>query len=173
MRNQLLVVEKERFFLNDRCKYLIQGVIPEKYTIEAFLDNKKLSVSTKQCVAKSAVERFQDGELLGGQRVEALIELPEDLTGYKMLKAYAVFEKERLEWFHIKTSVLSKKRGKPQFYIEEERVNRKNHSLVLRGWAAGASHVQIRLFDENKNPLSVPVQRNAHGCGRNVPGVPY
>ena len=60
MRNQLLVVEKERFFLNDRCKYLIQGVIPEKYTIEAFLDNKKLSVSTKQCVAKSAVERFQD-----------------------------------------------------------------------------------------------------------------
>ena len=110
MRNQLLVVEKERFFLNDRCKYLIQGVIPEKYTIEAFLDNKKLSVSTKQCVAKSAVERFQDGELLGGQRVEALIELPEDLTGYKMLKVYAVFEKERLEWFHIKTSVLSKKR---------------------------------------------------------------
>ena len=83
MRNQLLVVEKERFFLNDRCKYLIQGVIPEKYTIEAFLDNKKLSVFTKQCVAKSAVERFQDGELLGGQRVEALIELPEDLTGYR------------------------------------------------------------------------------------------
>lgn len=161
MRNQLLIVEKERFFLNDRCKYLIQGVVPEKYTIEAFLDEQKLSVSMEKCVAKSAVERFKDGELLGGQRVEALIELPEELSGYKMLKVYAVFEKERLEWFHIKTSVLSKKRGKPQFYIEEERVNKKNHALVLRGWAAGASHVQIRLFDENKNPLSVPVQRNA------------
>lgn len=71
MRNQLLIVEKERFFLNDRCKYLIQGVVPEKYTIEAFLDEQKLSVSMEKCVAKSAVERFKDGELLGGQRVEA------------------------------------------------------------------------------------------------------
>ena len=119
MRNQLLIVEKERFFLNDRCKYLIQGGDPEKYTIEAFLDDQKLLVSTEQCIAKSAVERFKDGELLGGQRVEALIELPEELSGYKMLKVYAVFEKERLEWFHIKVSVLLKKEESLSFILRK------------------------------------------------------
>lgn len=161
MKNQLLEVEKERFFLDDGCKYLIRGVIPEKYTIEAFLDKEKLSVSMERQIAKSAVERFKDGEMLGGQRVEAIVHLPQDISGYQWLKVYAVFEKERLEWFHIKTEELLKKRGKPQFYIEEERVNQKEHSLILRGWAAGSSHVQIRLFDEKKQPLSIAVQRNA------------
>lgn len=161
MKNQLLEVEKERFFLNDECKYLIRGIIPEKYTVEAFLDREKLPVSMERQIAKSAVERFKDGEMLGGQRVEAVVDLPQDISGYQWLKVYAVFEKERLEWFHIKTEELLKKRGKPQFYIEEERVNQKDHSLILRGWAAGSSHVQIRLFDEKKQPLSVAVQRNA------------
>ena len=29
MNQQLLIVEKERFFLNDGCKYLICGIIPD------------------------------------------------------------------------------------------------------------------------------------------------
>ena len=69
MRHQLLEVERERFDLSDPRKYLIRGVIPEKYTIEAYMDGTPLKVETTRQIAKSAVERYKDGELLGGQRV--------------------------------------------------------------------------------------------------------
>ncbi|MDO4272825.1 MAG: glycosyltransferase family 2 protein [Eubacteriales bacterium] len=161
MKHQLLEVERERFFLNDICKYSIRGVIPEKYSIEAYLDDTRLEASLERQIAKSAVERFKDGEMLGGQRVEATVTLPRELEGYKKLNVFAVFENNRLPWFHIKVKELLKRRGRPQYYIEEERVNRKEHTLTLRGWAAASTHVQIKLFDENKQPLEVRVQRNS------------
>ena len=88
MRHQLLEVERERFDLSDPRKYLIRGVIPEKYTIEAYMDGTPLKVETTRQIAKSAVERYKDGELLGGQRVEAAITLPADLKNRKKLLHY-------------------------------------------------------------------------------------
>ena len=161
MKHQLLEVEKERFYLNDPCRYVIRGVIPEKYHIEAFLDGKKLEASMERQIAKSAVERFKDGEMLGGQRVEAVVSLPAELKEGGRLDVFAVFEQNRLEWFHVKTAELLRRREKPQYYIEEERVNRKAKTCVIRGWAAADTHVQIRLFDEKKQRMDVRVQRNS------------
>lgn len=161
MKHQLLEVEKERFYLNDPCCYVIRGVIPEKYHIEAFLDGRKLEASMERQIAKSAVERFKDGEMLGGQRVEAVVSLPADLNNSKRLDVFAVFENNRLEWFHVKTAELMRRREKPQYYIEEERVNHKAKTCLIRGWAAADTHVQIKLFDEKKQPMDVRVQRNS------------
>lgn len=159
MRHQLLEVEKERFYLNDPKKYLICGVIPEKYTIEAYMDGDRLQSSMKKKVAQSAVERFQDDEFLGGQRVEAVISLPDSLEKYEKLEVFAVYEQNKKPWFQIKTKELLKKQGKPQYYIEEEKVEQKAGICRIRGWAADTRHVSIRLFDEKKKPIPCPVER--------------
>lgn len=159
MRHQLLEVEKERFYLNDPCKYVIRGVIPEKYTIEAYLDGTPAKASVEKQIARSAMERFKDGEMLQGQRVEAVISLPENLADYEKLEVFAVFEKDRQPWFKIKVSELLFKRGKPQFYIEEEKVDRTAGMCSIRGWAAAPGHVSIKLFDEEKKPIPCRVQR--------------
>ncbi|MDO4338127.1 MAG: glycosyltransferase family 2 protein [Eubacteriales bacterium] len=159
MKHQLLEVEKERFYLNDPCKYVIRGVIPEKYTIEAYLDGTPAGVSVEKQIARSAMERFKDGEMLGGQRVEAVISLPEKLADYEKLEVFAVFEADRQPWFKIKVSELLFKRGRPQFYIEEEKVDRAAGMCSIRGWAAAPGHVSIKLFDEEKKPIPCRVQR--------------
>lgn len=159
MRNQLLEVEKDRFYLNDPCKYSVCGIIPEKYTIGAYLDGTKVESSTEKVIARTAMERFRDGEMLGGQRVETTVRLPKDLEKYKKLEFFAVFEGKKSAWFQVKTAELLRRRGKPQFFIEEERVDRKAGTLSIRGWAAAVSHVSIRLFDEHKNPVECQVQR--------------
>lgn len=159
MRRQLLEVERERFLLNDPQKYLISGVIPEKYTIEAYMDGSRLETSMKRKVAKSAVERFKDDELLGGQRVDVTVCLPSSLNGCTKLEVYAAYEQKRQPWFQIKVKELLKKQGKPQYYIEEEKVEQKAGTCRIRGWAADIQHVSIRLFDEEKKPISCPVER--------------
>lgn len=161
MNQQLLIVEKERFFLNDGCKYLICGIIPDKYTVEAYLDGQKALVSMERIIAKTAVERFKDEELMGGIRVEVLVTLPENLEKYKNLDVFAVLEGDRQKWFHVKVHDLLCRRGKPQYFLEEERVIRKEKKLVLQGWAAAETPVQIRLFDEKKQPLDVQIRRNS------------
>lgn len=158
MKHQLLVVEKERFYLNDPCKYTIRGIIPDHYTVKAYLDGKPLPASMEKFVARTAMERFQDGEMMGVQRIEALVTLPELLEG-KKLELFAVSEEKRLPWFQIRVSELLKRRGKPQFYMEQERVNRKEGTLLLYGWAAAESHVSIKLFDQEKQPVPCTVQR--------------
>ena len=159
MRHQLLEVERERFYLNDPGKYLIRGVIPEKYTIAAYLDDMPLDADTKRQVARTAVERYKDGELLGGQRVEAVISLPEDLKNYKKLSACAVWEEKKLPWFQIQVKELLKKQGRPQYYIEEEKVDRHSGFCSIQGWAADVGYVSIKLFDEEKKPIPCRVQR--------------
>lgn len=161
MNQQLLIVEKERFFLNDDCKYIICGIIPDKYTVEAYLDGERLSVEMERKIAKTAVERFQDEELMGGIRVEVTVTLPEELSSHKNLDVYAVFEENRAKWFHVKAKELLERRGKPQYFIEEERVVRGEKKLILQGWAAAVTPVQLKLFDERKQPLNVQIRRNS------------
>lgn len=160
MNYQLLEVEKERFLLNRPDVYLIRGTIPEKYTVEAYLDGEPLEVRVEHPVARTAMERFKEGEMLGGQKVEALITLPEDVDCYKKLDVYAVLEGKKEAWFHARVKELLRRRGRPQFYIEEEQIRKKEKTLLIRGWTAAEQPVQIRFFDEQKKPLNVAVQRN-------------
>lgn len=159
MKYQMLEVEKDRFFLNNPCKYVIRGIIPEKYTVEAYLDGEKLDATCELQVAKTAMERYKDGEMPGCKRVESEISLPKDLACYKKLDVYAVYDDQKLSWFHIKVKELLKRQGKPQFYIEEEKADQEEKLFTIRGWAAYTSHVQVKFFDENKNLLEAKIQR--------------
>ena len=161
MKNQLAEVEWGRFLLNDPYRYLIRGVIPKGSGVEAFLDGEKLAVSLEYPTAKRAIERYKDSELGDSERVEATVALPDDLRDGQIFTVYAVLGDQKLAWFRMKGAKLRRLQGKPQYYIEEERIIRADHTLVIRGWAAAAGHVQIQFFDENKKALEVPVQRNA------------
>lgn len=162
MKYQNLDVEQDRFYLNDPCKYSIYGLIPEDFTLAAQLDGEKIEITWKTCEPRNAVERLKDSETPHAQRVDAWIMLPEDLDSYKKLMVYAVRGEEKRLWFQIKTAELKKKRGKPQFFIEEERIDRKAGTIVVSGWAAAKTHVSIRVFDMNKKPIACKVQRLSH-----------
>ncbi|MDO4649054.1 MAG: glycosyltransferase family 2 protein [Eubacteriales bacterium] len=160
MKKQLLIVEKERFLLNDPCIYLLQGILPEGSKIEAFLDKQPLEVLQKKHLARSAMERFAEGEDSEGQRTEIQVKLPESLDGFRNMILYAIQGKKRRQWFQISVKELLKKRGKPQYFIEEERVNRDTNTLLIRGWAVSNGHLRLRFYDEEKKPIDTRIQRN-------------
>lgn len=159
MKYQSLEVERDRLYLNDPCKYSVHGIIPLGFSLEAVLDGKPVELTFEGREPRNAVERLRDSELSDGMRVEACIILPENLKPYKKLTVYAVKGTERLLWHQVKVRELLYQRGKPQFYIEEERVDRKSQIVSICGWAAGEGHVSIKLFDEQKKPIPCRVQR--------------
>jgi len=68
------------------------------------------------------------GAYLGSCRYK----LPESLEGYQKLSIYAEMPEKTFCWFSISVKNLEKRRGKPQFYIEEEKVQQ--GFLRVRGW---------------------------------------
>lgn len=159
MKYQSLEVERDRFYLNDPDKYSVHGLIPAGFSLEAELDGERAELTWENREPRNAVERLKDSELSDGMRVEACIILPENLSSYKKLTVYAVKGKEKLLWHQVKVRELLKKRGKPQFFIEEERVDRKSQIVSICGWVVGEGHVSVKLFDEKKKPIECRVQR--------------
>ena len=160
MSQKVLLVEKERFLLNDSRKYRITGVISEKTSIEGFLDGETIPVSVKNKTTLSLTERAIDEQFSGGIWVEVTLTLPENLETHKHLELYAVSGKDRRLWYRAKVQELLKKQGKPQFFLDEEKVLRGQNVVVISGWAVARTPVQIYLCDENKQPLDVKVKRS-------------
>ena len=159
MHNSAFVIENERFYLSDPSKYLICGILPERYTLTANLDKEDVPVELSFPEVKSAMERFRFEQQLGAKRAEALLTLPENLGDYKKLEVFAVCDGKKQFGFSIKTKDLQAKRNRPQFFIEEEVVKKEDGTLRIRGWAAGKTPVAIKLFDENKKPVDCEIQR--------------
>lgn len=159
MRYQSLEVERDRFYLNDPCKYSVHGLIPRGFALEGMLDRTPVELWWESREPRNAVERLRDSELADGQRVEVCVVLPEILDDYRLLTLYAVKGQEKLLWHQVKVRELLKQRGKPQYYIEDERVDRRSGIVSISGWAAAPGHVSIRLFDEQKNLIKCRVQR--------------
>ena len=89
MHNSAFVIENERFYLSDPSKYLICGILPERYTLTANLDKEDVPVELSFPEVKSAMERFRFEQQLGAKRAEALLTLPENLGDYKKLDVFA------------------------------------------------------------------------------------
>ena len=85
MQREVFVVEKERFDLSDEKIYHLQGTWPKEHTAAAELDGKPLEVNLKQQERISALERFQDLDLVDAIRVQMEIVLPDKLEQYKKL----------------------------------------------------------------------------------------
>ncbi len=158
---QLQLIEPGRLLLNDSRTYLLRAVIPENTGIEAWLDKQRLPVSRRALDAQSAMERYELSEGSEGQRTEIRVKLPEFLLGARSLRFYAVQGRKKTSWFRVDVATLRRSIGRPQYYLEEERMDRETGTLVVRGWAAADGHVRLRFYDENRAPISVPIQRNS------------
>ncbi|MDO5134833.1 MAG: glycosyltransferase family 2 protein [Eubacteriales bacterium] len=159
MYKEIFEVTKERFHLKDSTQYILQGTWPKEAKMQAFLDDSQVEAQIRRLEIVSAMERFQDPDRIRGERITATIRLPESLEGFRKLRIYADTPDKRVPWFSIAVKDLEKKRNKPQFYLEEEKVQ--PGCVRLRGWAVGDGPVKIRIFDENKKPVEAEILRTA------------
>ena len=157
MAREIFEVTKDRFHLQDPCCYILQGTWPKEAKMRAKLDGSEVKAEIQRLEVVSALERFKDPDLMRGERITAAVQLPESLEGYQKLSIYAEMPEKTFCWFSISVKNLEKRRGKPQFYIEEEKVQQ--GFLRVRGWAVAAEPVRIQIFDENKEKISAEILR--------------
>ena len=119
--------------------------------MRACLDDSEIKSEIQKLEVVSALERFKDPDLMRGERITAAVQLPESLEGHQKLSVYADMPDKTMCWFSVSVKELEKRRGKPQFFIEEEKVQQ--GFLRIRGWAVANEPVQIQIFDENKQNL--------------------
>ena len=157
MAREVFEVTKDRFHLNDSCCYILQGTWPKEAKMRACLDGSEVKTEIQRLEVVSALERFKDPDLMRGERITATVTLPESLEGYHKLTVYADMPDKTISWFTVSIKDLEKRRGKPQFYIEEEKVQQ--GFLRIRGWAVAKEPVRIQIFDENKNKIQAEILR--------------
>ncbi|MCI5509712.1 MAG: glycosyltransferase family 2 protein [Oliverpabstia sp.] len=155
MQQEFFEVEKERFDLSDPCIYHLQGTWPKECDAEAYLDGKKIPVQIEKQERVSALERFQDLDLVNGIRIRMEIHLPENLCDYKKLKIYGPGKK--FLWFSIPVKQLLERQRKPQYYIEN--VDIESGVCRVRGWAVYKEPLLIYLEEKNGNRISCEMQR--------------
>ena len=160
MNQKVMLVEKERFLLNDNCKYMITGRVSKEADIECYLDGIRLPSETNQITVMTGFMRAVETKNPGGKWVEVLVTLPENLQNYKKLEVYAVNGKERFLWYKMKTPDLMRKQGKPQLFVDGESIVREQKKVILAGWAVGTTPVSLQVYDENKKPVKITLKRN-------------
>lgn len=158
MSQKVMLVEKERFLLNDDSKYMITGKVFKEAEIECYLDGIRLDTEINTDPVMSVVMRAVEVQNPGGKWVEVLVPLPKNLESYKKLEAYALSGGKKTLWYKIGTAELLKKRGKPQYFVDRETILEDQNMIVVTGWAAGKTHLQLKMYDENKAPLKTTVK---------------
>ena len=106
--------------MQDPNCYILQGTWPKEAKMRAMLDGSEIKSEIRRLEVVSALERFKDPDLMRGERITAAVRLPESLEGYQKLSVYADMPDKTFCWFSVSAKNLEKRRGKPQFYIEEE-----------------------------------------------------
>ena len=157
MAKEVFEVTKDRFHLQDPCCYVLQGTWPKEAKMRACLDNSEVKAEIKRLEMVSALERFKDPDLMRGERITATVQLPESLEGYHKLTVYADMSDKTIPWFSVPVKELEKRKGRPQFFIEEEKVQQ--GFLRIRGWAIAAEPVKIQVFDEDKKKIRAEILR--------------
>ena len=157
MAKEVFEVTKDRFHLQDPCCYVLQGTWPKEAKMRACLDNSEVKAEIKRLEMVSALERFKDPDLMRGERITATVQLPESLEGYHKLTVYADMSDKTIPWFSVPVKELEKRKGRPQFFIEEEKVQQ--GFLRIRGWAIAAEPVKIQFFDEDKKKIQAEILR--------------
>lgn len=160
MNQKVMLVEKERFLLNDNYKYMITGRVSKEADIECYLDGIRLPSEANLITVMTGFMRAVETKNPGGKWVEILVTLPENLQNYKKLEVYAVNGKERFLWYKMKTPDLMRKQGKPQLFVDGESIVREQKKVILAGWAVGTTPVSLQVYDENKKPVKITLKRN-------------
>lgn len=159
MQRELFEVEKERFDLADKKIYRLQGTWPKEYAVTAVLDGQELPVKISEQERVSALERFQDLDLVDGMRIQMELHLPENLESYKKLTIYGENGGHRFVWFSVSAKQLARRQGKPQYYIESIEIEGKAGICRVRGWAAFGQPLYIRLERKDRTKIPCEIQR--------------
>ena len=99
MNQKVMLVEKDRFLLNDNYKYMITGRVSKEADIECYLDGIRLPSEANLITVMTGFMRAVETKNPGGKWEEVLVTLPENLQNYKKLEVYAVNGKERFLWY--------------------------------------------------------------------------
>ena len=129
-----------------------------EHTAAAVLDWKPLEVNLKQQERISALERFQDLDLVDAVRIQMQIRFPEKLEQYKKLVVYAVRGGKKDVWFSIPVKQLIRRQGMPQYFIESSEVDRKLGICRVRGWAAYTEPLKVYLENSRGNRIPCEIQ---------------
>ena len=119
MAREIFEVTKDRFHLKDPCCYILQGTWPKEAKMRACLDGSEVESEIRKLEVVSALERFKDPDLMRGERITAAVRLPESLEGFQKLTIYADMPDRTFSWFTVPVKELERRRGRPQFFIEE------------------------------------------------------
>ncbi len=161
LQKEMYEVKRERFDLTDSDVYILQGSWPKEFDPEVTLDGRQIDdVTLEDWENNSALERFMDLDMMRGKKVTMRIRLPKDLKDKKRLKIHAVLGAEKILWFTIAVKDLISRRGKPFYYIEEEKPSPSQKTLKVRGWVAWNTPVDICVYDENGKRIHCEILKN-------------
>lgn len=159
MEKDQFEVKRERFSLEDRAVYLLQGMLPDKYEVKAFLGQESLEAEVSEWANTSVLERFADLDGIKGMKVTVKVRIPEHLPSGQRLTIQAEKDSDSFVWFTIDGKALQQKREQIPFFVEEERVSPAEGTCRIRGWAVDTSHVEVTLLKENGEKVPCTVQR--------------
>lgn len=144
MKRELMEVEKERFSLKEKDKYLLQGTWNQEYRPEVFLDRQRVS----------EVEFTEaDG------KAEIYIKIPVNIKEYKKLYVYGKKEEKRVLWFSEKAEKIAKKQNMPQYFIDYVDVDFENHKCMISGWAVYHHPLEIYVENQNRERIEFSIER--------------
>lgn len=158
MQQEVFEVTRERFHLLDENLYILQGNFPKECEAEAYLDNQKLETQVEPWDNSSVLVRVKDIDLRQGEYVTMTVRLPQNLGKTGRLKIYAVSPEKKTTWFSIAAKELEHRKGKPYYYIEEDRVDTANHSLQVRGWVVFDEPVTMSVYDAEGKKIECNIQ---------------
>lgn len=158
MQQEVFEVTRERFCLTDENLYILEGSFPKDSEAEAYLDNQKLETTVEPWENNSILVRVKDIDLKKGEDVIVTVHLPQNLGKSGRLKIYAVSQGTRKTWFTIASKDLERRKGKPYYYIEEDRVDTVNHSLQVRGWVVFDQPVAMGVYDAEGKKIECNIQ---------------
>ena len=119
MRNNGFEAEKDWFDLKDQKIYYLQGIVPEDAALEAFLDQKKLTLKILSQEDAGIFARMGDLDGGGKCRVKAALTLPGLNLSGRNLDVYAAAGRQRFHWFSISVKELSKKQKELPFLLRK------------------------------------------------------
>lgn len=160
MQREIFEVKRERFHLLDKNQYILQGNWPKEYELDARLDKTSVEGTIEKWENTSALERFSDLDLMKGRKVTITLNLPDNLKKFRKLTIYAVRGADKIKWFSIPVADLTKRQGKPYYFIEEEKVSLQDKSCQLRGWVVADKPVNICLYDDKGKTIHCNIQMN-------------
>lgn len=154
MQRDKFVVKRDRFSLENRDVLILQGILPEGYTLYAKTDKSLVSLSVKSWEYTSVMERFADLDGIRGDKVTVEICIPAKVMSDKKLLVYARKDVSVFLWYSATLKDIKLKQQQIHYFIEEEVVDPSKGKLQIRGWAVDKSPVKIRLLDKHGKVIS-------------------